>query len=147
MTVVVGVPDVDARVEPIREAARLADGLDEPLHVVHVRREGDFEGLDGEEGTPTFGAIRDAAADVATTASERAFDGGTDAKPSPVEHVGLVGDPAETLIEHATHVDASLIVVGGTRRSPVGKAVFGDVTQDVLYKSACPVVSCLADDD
>ncbi|SNR37661.1 universal stress protein [Halorubrum vacuolatum] len=161
MTVVVGVPGEDCRPEPIREAARLAVGLDEPLHVVHVRSEKRFEDRNGGEGTPTFGAVRDAAAEVAAAAFERAFDGtreetiptdggtvdtaGPGTVPSAVDHVGLIGDPAETIMEHGAHVDASLLVVGGTRRSPVGKAVFGDVTQDVLYGADRPVVACLED--
>lgn len=51
------------------------------------------------------------------------------------------GDPAEELIRAAREVEADQIVLGGRRRSPVGKAVFGSVVQDVILKADCPVTT------
>jgi len=45
----------------------------------------------------------------------------------------------ETLVELAEELDADLALVGGRRRSPAGKAVFGSVAQEVLLKAPCPV--------
>jgi nucleotide-binding universal stress UspA family protein len=53
---------------------------------------------------------------------------------------GAVGDPQEAIGEEAEATQADLLVIGGQRRSPAGKAVFGSLTQDVLLTAPCPVV-------
>lgn len=49
------------------------------------------------------------------------------------------GDPADEIVEYADSVDADTIIIPGRKRSPVGKAVFGSVTQDVILDSDRPV--------
>lgn len=49
------------------------------------------------------------------------------------------GDPATEIIEAAKEIDANAIVMGGRRRSPVGKALFGSVVQAVLLDARRPV--------
>lgn len=49
------------------------------------------------------------------------------------------GDPAEEIIDVANEIGADAIVMGGRKRSPVSKVVFGSVAQDVLLKSNRPV--------
>ncbi|WP_254533862.1 universal stress protein [Natrinema gelatinilyticum] len=56
-----------------------------------------------------------------------------------VELVRRHGDPAEEIIEYADSNDADAIVVPGRKRSRVGKAVFGSVTQDVILNADRPV--------
>ncbi len=36
-------------------------------------------------------------------------------------------------------LDVDLVIVGGRRRSPAGKAVFGSTAQEIMLKSPCPV--------
>ncbi|GAB6880551.1 hypothetical protein JCM17823_28250 [Halorubrum gandharaense] len=148
MTVVAGVSPGRDEEKLLREAARLADGVDEALHVTHVVSESAFEEPTADaDGTPTFGAVREEARQVAVEAATEAL--GDDAAISPdgesFEAVGLVGEPADELIEYANHVDASLLAVGGRERSPVGKAVFGSVTQTVLFEAGRPVVTCFCE--
>ncbi|SDZ85828.1 Universal stress protein family protein [Haloplanus vescus] len=50
------------------------------------------------------------------------------------------GDPAEQLLDAARDADADLIVVGGRKRSPTGKALFGSVTQTVILNADRPVM-------
>lgn len=52
---------------------------------------------------------------------------------------GVVGNVSEKLVRIATERDADRLVLSGHRRSPVGKAVFGSVAQNVLLEAPCPV--------
>lgn len=48
-------------------------------------------------------------------------------------------DPAETIIDIANEIDADRIVMAGRKRTPVGKVLFGSVTQSVLLNGDIPV--------
>lgn len=61
---------------------------------------------------------------------------------------GSVSDDAtksERIVDHAEDVDADLLIVGGRKRSPTGKAVFGSTAQEVMLNSPCPVTFVRAD--
>lgn len=51
-----------------------------------------------------------------------------------------VGDPAEAVLTAAADVDADAILLGSRKRTPVGKAVFGSVSQDVILGADRPVI-------
>ncbi|MFB6297492.1 MAG: universal stress protein [Salinirussus sp.] len=54
---------------------------------------------------------------------------------------GVVGgDSAEQVLRKVDQLDADVVVVGGTRRSPAGKAVFGDHPQQILLNAPVPVL-------
>lgn len=50
------------------------------------------------------------------------------------------GDPTDVIIDVAAEIDADSIALSGRKRSPVGKAVFGSVTQSVLLSADRPVL-------
>lgn len=67
--------------------------------------------------------------------------GGTLEEHSDVSFQGRVGDPAQEILEEAERQKARHIVVGGQKRSPVGKAVFGSVAQTVILNADRPVTT------
>jgi len=87
--------------------------------------------LEGADGTPTDVARRLEGVRRATTALQAAG----------VEHgvEGVVGDPGDAVAVLAERVGADRVFVGGRRRSPTGKAVFGSTAQQILLSSPCPV--------
>lgn len=56
-----------------------------------------------------------------------------------VELLGRAGNPVETILDVADEYDVDGIYVGGPKRSPTGKVIFGSVTQDVIMQSDVPV--------
>jgi nucleotide-binding universal stress UspA family protein len=56
-----------------------------------------------------------------------------------VEKRGKHADPAAAIIEVSEEIGADRIVMAGRKRTPVGKVLFGSVTQSVLLNSDVPV--------
>lgn len=50
------------------------------------------------------------------------------------------GTATDRIIDIAAEVDAKAILIAGRARTPVGKAVFGSVTQGVILNSDLPVI-------
>ena len=52
---------------------------------------------------------------------------------------GSVGEHGSEIVSLAEDTAADLVIVGGSKRSPTGKAVFGSVAQEVMLNAPCPV--------
>ena len=106
-----------------REIANLPGGTDEKrVTLVHV-----FQ--DNPSG-----------ASATQVASVRAAQDVLEAAGLDVEISEASGDPADVILDVAAEVGADLLVVGGRKRSPAGKALFGSVTQSVILNAERPVM-------
>lgn len=52
---------------------------------------------------------------------------------------GILGEDGEAVVDLAERIEADRILIGGRRRTPAGKAVFGSTAQAILLSAPCPV--------
>lgn len=135
MPVVAAVDQSERAESVIKQAKRLAECADVDLHVAHV----------GEAGVPRPESGYDpernkviARQQAVQTARNIASDIENIGEFDPV---GLEGNPAEEILEYSVSQDAEYIVVSARKRSPLGQAVFGSVTQSLLLNADRPVVA------
>lgn len=55
-------------------------------------------------------------------------------------HGAVGGTPASKIVSKTEEFGADMVVVSGSKRSPTGKAMFGDSAQQVLLNAPCPVL-------
>lgn len=153
-------------------AADLAEEYDEELIVVHVIPENIFEEqrkssvestsdlgltfapeiryqkLGNQNGTRggsdeqySLEQARDDAANVAEKVTRETIGGVENAS-----YRGLVGDVTQKILSLAAEEDPRYLVVGGRKRTPVGKAIFGSVTQSILLEADRPVVTAMSEE-
>lgn len=161
MTILAAVDGAD-RIDPVVEVGHdLASAYDDDLVVLHVMDEEDFERMRGGRrnrgGTPfvvggepsnlTYRSgeasdytLEDAMEDAASIAREVVDGTLGGSRGRRVTTKGEVGEPAEEIIREADREGARYVVVGGRRRSPVGKALFGSVSQSVILNADQPIV-------
>ncbi|QLG61065.1 universal stress protein [Halorarum salinum] len=122
----------------VTRAADLADAYGHDLHIVHV-------------GTLSVGNLATESTqdsedvdEASRAAEEVAREIGQRVQPDrSFDAIGLVGNPAEELIAYSQECDAEYIVISGRKKSPVGKALFGSVTQSLLLSADRPVVTVM----
>jgi nucleotide-binding universal stress UspA family protein len=59
-----------------------------------------------------------------------------------VKPVETSGEPSVQILDRAEELDVDQICIGGRKRSPTGKALFGSVSQDVILSTGTPVLVC-----
>ncbi|WP_306060333.1 universal stress protein [Natronococcus wangiae] len=142
MAIVASVDGDDGSKAVVNEAATLADRFDEPLHVISVYERSEHEHLINEKIDVDREASQEERGEIARTVAERASEGLS----REHEAIGKAGNPAEEILDYASETDARYLVIGGRKRSPIGKALFGSVTQSVLLEADQPVVAVMTGD-
>lgn len=64
----------------------------------------------------------------------------------PIQARGRVGNVSDEIIDEADSIEPRFLTISGRRRSPAGKALFGNTAQKILLNVECPVVTKLSDD-
>ena len=86
-----------------------------------------------------FGDNPSGASATQVTSVRRALDALDDAGIETAV-VGESGDPTDAILRVADERDADAIYIGGRKRSPAGKALFGSVAQSLILSADRPVL-------
>lgn len=138
MTVLVVIERGDAGEKLLRKASQSAKGADTDLVLLSLLSEGEFEAdletvesIAEVENTTLGGSeVMDAAGQFAEQQARKVVD--DDVEWQRVEHVLDDGNRAARTIAVAEEHDCDHLFLLGKRRSPTGKAMFGDATQSIL---------------
>lgn len=141
MSIVAAVDEGGDCVETLAVAKDLADKYDTQLEILHVLPQDLFEerqtNISNQSTTDATYTIEDGrkdAADVAAAIAEATLD-----STSNIETAGRVGTAAKEILQHVDETDPEYLVIGGRKKSPVGKAIFGSTTQSILLQAELPV--------
>lgn len=141
MAILVAVKD-DGPASEIETGAELAGAFAEKLVVLHVMSEKRFNRK--KEKVPDFNA--EVATDSAKkTAKERVNQTLDKDEAITVDSEGAVGKPARKILQVADEMDARYVVMGGRKRTPMGKGLFGSTSQAVLLDADRPIVTVMND--
>lgn len=132
--------------ELVREAGELAAGVGAELVLLHVTTNEEYEdtrtsleGIPNLETSYTAGQALEGARQFAQDIGREVLDG-IDVE---YEAVGRIGDERDQILDAATELDCDHVFLAGRKRSPTGKALFGDRTQSVIldFDGAVTVVT------
>lgn len=143
MVILAAVGEHHSNVPIIETAQDLATAYGDDLRVVHVIPDADtgshFQRLRRRApfGDDEFEVSPDQARAVVEQMIETAVD---DPDPERTSPVGRVGEPGDEILGLADEVDARYIVIGGRKRTPAGKVLFGSITQRIILDTDRPVV-------
>lgn len=146
MTVLAAIDETGQAKQIITMAYDLARAFGDELTVLHVIPEEDYEAhREKLENVPgfddfSFGHELENAAEIAQRFVEQTIDA-DDRDEVNVTTIGRIGDVASEIVKEGNRMNPRFLVIGGTRRSPVGKAIFGDTGQQIILESDCPVVT------
>lgn len=125
------------------EAGELAAGVNAELVLLHVTSETDYDEdrramedvLSMEGGSYNVDQAKEGAREFARDLGEQVL------RNIDIEYetVGAVGDKYDKIMQTAEHYNCDHIFIAGRKRSPSGKAIFGDTAQRVILNFDNPV--------
>lgn len=118
-----------------REAGEWADGVGADLVMLHVTTEEAYENdrqnleqIAGGPGTYSASKARTGARQFAANVAHEVLDD-LDVEFDPV---GAIGEKRDRILDIAERRDCDYVFLTGRKRSPAGKAIFGDTTQSII---------------
>lgn len=149
MVILAAVDENERSKQVVSIAYDIADTYDDRLVALHVVPTDDYEThKQSLQEIPEFQdfSITQEADSAKRFVREFVSNVVEDLDPTVLEPRGRVGVISEEILAETADLDPRFLVIGGRRRSPVGKAVFGNTAQRILLNARCPVVSKLTDD-
>lgn len=148
MAILAAIGETERAEQTVTIAHDLATAYDDTLVVLHVVPQEDYdEHKASVEEIPEFGDFSLTQEEESARRYARRFVdrivGGVDSE--MVELRGRVGDVSTEVLAEAESLDPRFLVISGRRRSPAGKALFGNTAQRILLNADCPVVTKMAD--
>ncbi|WP_426963844.1 universal stress protein [Haloparvum alkalitolerans] len=128
--------------ELVREAGELAAGVDAKLTLLYGTTEEEYndqrvelEEISNYEASYSVTQAMQGAKNYAADVGREVLD---DLDVEWEAH-GAIGDMGETVLTEADRYDCDHVFVTGQKRSPTGKAIFGDETQRIVLDFDGPV--------
>jgi len=139
MVILAAIDKSERAPEVVKQADILAEKFGDEIHVAHVMKKSEvIESKKSDVGSveaPNIDKMRATAKDVGQNILNDC------SAESELEVIGLIGNPADEIVEYAREVDSRYIIVSPKRQSQTGKILFGSVAQSILLNAHCPVVS------
>lgn len=126
----------------VREAGELAAGVDAELTLLHVTDEEEYAEEREQLASVTSGAVSYSSGQAKDGARNYAADVGRavlDDVDVRYDAAGRLGEFADVVLEEIDRTDVDHVFLTGPKRSPAGKALFGDDTQRIVLDSPVPV--------
>jgi nucleotide-binding universal stress UspA family protein len=126
----------------VREAGELAAAVDAELVLLHVTTTEEYEDRRHAMESIPNSSVGYSGQKARQGAGEFADDVGRDVLEGldvSWEAVGELGDEQTEILDVAEAYDCDHLFIAGEKRSPTGKALFGDLTQSVILNFDGPV--------